>query len=602
MALEQILNGDSGAIAASKILNNDKQTAALKWTATDAGATYPTVRRHEGKLYGIIEGQTATATAPSAAPTVWELLGGSGIPEEIDRDFNETYFPNPGLYEDVNEAAYYKNTGRIKISEGTIVTAHISGDDAWAPKVAGIIVIKDNVVIQRIFTGNPGAWVNLTYIATDDVEIVINHRIAAFTSGYYYHLFYKPVYGMKDLNVAGGVLGYDLYKNAVYSTNAYTIEDNYVWKVGQVLLNGTIENTSGIERRTDYLPVVQGQVITLDSRMGTNANVISFYNSAGAFVGGIPGNDIANTYKFTAPQNGYVIICTYVVAGFVGNFKGVDVPLTLKKIVAENNIDAPAGIASIITGASKKAFTIPQAYPTNGLLSIIDDDGNANVISYLLPLLQSKGLPVGLAIAAKLIIDGNFDGRPSMTEAQLIGLKDNALVEIMNHTYSHAALGAPTKYHAYNELKKNHDWLLERGIISESFVSPYGSYNLTTIEMINKLYDSHYSTYPDTNSIINMKNLEIGRINFGSDGVSLANIKNLINDAKANNKYIVIMTHVGGYNDYANWRADFENLVDFIVASGITVVKPTDAFNKYKNMFERYGDFKISADGLKRKY
>ncbi len=245
---------------------------------------------------------------------------------------------------------------------------------------------------------------------------------------------------------------------------------------------------------------------------------------------------------------------------------------------------------------------MPETYPTNGILSIIDDDGNADVISYLLPLMQSKNLPIGLAIAGKLIVDGALDGRPSMTDSQLRGLKNNPLVEIMNHTYSHVGLAGTDKFAVYSELKKNHDWLYERGFIAESYVSPYGAYSLTSISEANKLYESHYSTYPDTNTIINMKNLEIGRLNFGSDGVGLQALKNAIDRAKANNEYLVIMTHVGGYNNYANWRPDFENLVDYIVASGITVLKPTDAFNRYKNMFERYGDYKIGADGMKRKY
>lgn len=75
MALEQINNGDSGAIAAAKILNNDKKTAALTWSTADAGATHPTVRVKGGVMYRVKDGQTATTTAPDAAPGVWEALG-----------------------------------------------------------------------------------------------------------------------------------------------------------------------------------------------------------------------------------------------------------------------------------------------------------------------------------------------------------------------------------------------------------------------------------------------------------------------------------------------------------------------------------------------
>ncbi len=172
---------------------------------------------------------------------------------------------------------------------------------------------------------------NTDIYSPEDVEVVINHRyVGQFATGYYYHIFYKPLYGMKDLNVDGGIVGFDLYEKAVYATKAYTIEDEYVWKKGQVLLNGSVMDTVGIERRTDFLPVAQGQVITADSRMGTNAYAISFFNTNKEFLTGMVGNDINTKYVGTAPQNGFVIIGTYVINGFLGNFKGVDVPLDQK--------------------------------------------------------------------------------------------------------------------------------------------------------------------------------------------------------------------------------------------------------------------------------
>lgn len=554
---------------------------------------------YEGKIYELTE--PATATDVPGSSLVWKEKIGS-IPSEIDKNFNESLFTKNGLYEDSNDAGY-KNTGKIKVLAGTIVTTYISGDNAYAPKVAGIIVIKNGTVIERIYTGNPNKFVTLTYKAAEDVEIVINHRTAAFNSGYYYNIFYKPFYGLKDLNTTGGIVGFDTFKNSVYSTKAYTVEDDYVFKLGQVLTNGQFENGTGIEKRTDFIAIKSGETIRVDASLGTNAYVISFWSVNKTLVSGIPGNNNPNRYVFTAPQDGYVIISSMTLPNnFIGNFQGINVPVETLKFIAKNNIDAPLGVASSITGATKKSFEIPKTIPQNGILSIIDDDGNADVYNYLFPLLKSKNIPLGLAIAGGLIEAGNLDGRPSMTESQLIALKDEPLIEIMNHTFSHVPINLSNKNKIYQEIYKNHNWLLQKGIFAESFVSPFGAYNSLSLDALSNFYESHYSTISQLSNLNNFRNLEIGRINFGSDGTSVQAIKGLIDQAKANNQYIIIMTHVAGYNHYAGWRSDFEQIVDYIVSSGITVAKPTDAFNRIKNKFERYGDYKIGADGMRRKY
>lgn len=553
----------------------------------------------DNSIWRVINGQTANVGDVPGLSDKWISLGGNTA-SEVDKTFDEAAFSQVGLYEDTGDTSY-KNTGKFKISAGAILTARISGDNPWNPKVAAIIVIKNGVVIDRKYTGSPNTMVTLTYIASEDVEIVINHRVAAFSTGYYYHLFYKPFYGMKDLNTTGGVLGFDIYKNAIYSTKAFTVEDDYVFKKGQVLNNGQFEAGTGIEYRTDYLPIKAGETVKVDATLGANALVVSFWSLTKTLISGISGNDQPNTYTFTAPQDGYVIIGSMLRANYIGNFQGINVPVESLKLIAENNIDAPLGVSSSLTGATKKGFEMPKTLPENGILSIIDDDGNADVISYLFPLLKSKNIPLGLAIAGGLIEGGSFAGAPLMTSAQLISLKDEPLIEIMNHTFSHIPMNVASKNVIYGELYRNHNWLLERGILAESFVSPYGVYNTNTMECVFKLYDSHYSTLNQLSNLNNFRNLEIGRIGFGN-GVSVQSIKNAIDQAKAKNQYLVIMTHVNGADRYPNWRADFEQIVDYIVASGITVAKPTDAFNRIRNKFERYGDYKIGADGMRRKY
>lgn len=119
MALEQINNGDSGAIAATKIINNDKQIAALTWSTADAGATYPTVRNLNGVLYQVIEGQSATIIPPNEDATTWQKLGGETKNiEKVLKSFVQTE-PASEIWEEINiNQIHYQANSYINQSFG----------------------------------------------------------------------------------------------------------------------------------------------------------------------------------------------------------------------------------------------------------------------------------------------------------------------------------------------------------------------------------------------------------------------------------------------------------------------------------------------------
>ena len=61
------------------------------------------------------------------------------------------------------------------------------------------------------------------------------------------------------------------------------------------------------------------------------------------------------------------------------------------------------------------------------------------------------------------------------------------------------------------------------------------------------------------------------------------------------------MTHVKGFDDYANWRTDFEELCDYIIAQNIKCLLPSEAFSIFGNIIENINDsntgFKMLANG-----
>ncbi len=95
---------------------------------------------NDNSIWRVISGQTANVGDVPGESDKWISLGGNMATE--DKTYSESSFTQTGLYEDPSEWASYKNTGLIKLAAGTILTARISGDTAWAAKVASIIVVK----------------------------------------------------------------------------------------------------------------------------------------------------------------------------------------------------------------------------------------------------------------------------------------------------------------------------------------------------------------------------------------------------------------------------------------------------------------------------
>lgn len=149
MALEQINNGDSGAIAAAKIFNNDKKAAALTWSTSDAGAVYPTVRVEAGVLYQVIDGQTATTAAPSLSPDVWRTLGAKAL-DVFDRN-------------DTNNAATMNATAKY-ITERIGIIDDSPGSTETFTNGDGQTLVElrpDNTVVASPTSTNVGVFHNM---------------------------------------------------------------------------------------------------------------------------------------------------------------------------------------------------------------------------------------------------------------------------------------------------------------------------------------------------------------------------------------------------------------------------------------------------------
>lgn len=292
MALEQINNGDSGAMAAAKILNNDKKTAALAWTAADAGAVHPTVRVVNGVMYQVIDGQTATTTPPNEDAVNWQTLGG-----KVAQTFDKTNDTEAVTAADVSE--YIGDFPETKRGEEELIDLTTA---AW--------VNGKYVTAQGIINDHPNARYMAIPISAGD-SIVTNLAIVngvptnvfASESGQYvagYQEASNNVYAFADF----------FNKNGVYyiNQNLDATQVNYIKRyhvpTEEVDLVGFIEDK--------FKVVKNGSPVTLDMAVGVKG---VFYDLNAAIIGvskyGVPAYvaadyDTSRFYKVKAGERYYL--------------------------------------------------------------------------------------------------------------------------------------------------------------------------------------------------------------------------------------------------------------------------------------------------------
>lgn len=254
-----------------------------------------------------------------------------------------------------------------------------------------------------------------------------------------------------------------------------------------------------------------------------------------------------------------------------------------------------------------KSFRTTYRYPSkasSGAVCFIDDDGAKAFYDYLLPYMIGKGLPIGTAIVPNWIkphryiyeTAGIFIPIMTMTEVADVAYKVRStnMVEILCHTWNHEYFNnSRSELHLRQDIEQCMSWfgryfkIQPRGI-----VYPSGRRDNFSMRIASGSFDYGFNTdgtavvAKRVNRIGTLKNHDINRIDFGTSSSAVDIIKAAITDAKATGGLVVITTHWKGYNQYATDQADWEALCDWIIASGITPMLPSDAFATFGNTME----------------
>ena len=240
---------------------------------------------------------------------------------------------------------------------------------------------------------------------------------------------------------------------------------------------------------------------------------------------------------------------------------------------------------------------------SGGVVSFIDDDGRVQVYTDWYPFMKALNAPIGVAINTADLGGLHLGRDPVMSPEQLeIMAKDTEIVEILNHGKHHYHLDSLSEQDLMEEIYDPIKYFSDRGIFSNGFVIPFGHHNPNVLRKIQQYYHACYDFSSTVlNSFDNIQNSAIRRTHYGKGREFLTQHKTLVDEAVANNSWLVITTHLGGsaYWD-SQTLADLQELVEYIRAQGATIMLPRDAFQIFGNIAESDNGFAIQANGIIR--
>lgn len=232
------------------------------------------------------------------------------------------------------------------------------------------------------------------------------------------------------------------------------------------------------------------------------------------------------------------------------------------------------------------------------VVSFIADDSPMEDYTKLFPITQQTGCPFSIAVIAE-------PGRALFGDLpKLHDLVDNYGWEVMSHTVNHVWLGNSSYEVQENEMRQSKANLEAEGFEVRGIVYPYGSINDDTLEIASRYYENGYLAATNKLNDSPLNTYQIERIAFDPTNANnnLAWYKSKVDEAIAGDKWIIFMLHSkvswGGYDDWldASQQQMLLELVLYIQSKNIEILTASDAFDRFKNVYEtKDGRYKIGA-------
>ncbi len=205
------------------------------------------------------------------------------------------------------------------------------------------------------------------------------------------------------------------------------------------------------------------------------------------------------------------------------------------------------------------------------------DDGKVSQYNFARPILAKYNFPATAYIFTDPPQEGNWSGFMNWT--QIKELQNIYGWEIGSHSLSHPDLTKLNNSQLLNELSQSKIILENHGLKVKSFTSPFGLYDNRVLSYIARFYESHSSAWPYGLNSYPFSDYAIS-VQEVRNSVSTATIKNWIDEAVLNKKWLVLLFHnivESNPTEYQYSKNDLEVVVDYVKTKNIPVVNLTEA-------------------------
>lgn len=297
------------------------------------------------------------------------------------------------------------------------------------------------------------------------------------------------------------------------------------------------------------------------------------------------GGGLANAYKWNLAGLGsqYVGDDEWVVASLPWS-KATVVGTPNRAALTDVNwqvFDGSAGVLNMWWGGLASEPDTTVDFP-NGLVTFTFDDGYASTRTIAAPYLQSAGHQGTCFVINDVIDTANY-----MTTAQLQELQDTYGFEIGLHSATsadHNAVGGLTSLSADElvaNMQTNRAFLASKGIkYPTSLGYPQGIFDADTVETLRTLVTSARTTDLSTLETVPPGDRLKIHAKAVDASVSVATVTALIDQAKANNEWLVLLFHdivAAGATGPQVLTADFEAIVDYVGTASVSTATFSEA-------------------------
>jgi len=233
------------------------------------------------------------------------------------------------------------------------------------------------------------------------------------------------------------------------------------------------------------------------------------------------------------------------------------------------------GLTIAMPAHTYAAVSNPQPTPK---VSFTFDDGYVGAFQKAAPTLAAYGLT-----GTEYVITGQVGKADYMTWDQITKLQNQYGWEIGSHTVTHPLLTTVGATRLENEMLNSKTALQAKGFNPTSFATPYGDYNNNVIAAAARHYQTHRPFHDTEGTNVWPYNDYLLQVKQVQAGVSVAQVKGYIDQAKQKNLWLVLVFHEIADNastdpdDYEYKTADLKEIAAYVKAQNVPAVNVSKA-------------------------